>query len=332
MAKRALRSESNSPAAPSKATRRDFLKGATTVAAGMIANPLASAENPNQLPTVTLGTHRVSRLIVGSNPIRGISHFNPQYSRQMAEWFTDGRVVQLLLDCEKAGINTFQSSYYPPRLPRHLELARQAGSKLQWICLTSPTDVPPANQQTPEWLVSGSMKCAEEVARFQPIACVHHGNDTEVVWRAGKIDLLKAYLNKVHDLGLLAGVSVHDPRVLEIIESKGWPIDFYMTAFYFQSREPEDFKREIGVIPVGETYLSDDPARMCRIIRQVKKTCLAYKVLAAGRRCESSHEVRQAFEFAYQNIKPTDAVIVGMYPRDSDQVGENTRTVREILA
>ena len=203
---------------------------------------------------------------------------------------------------------------------------------MQWICLTSPTDSPPAAEQTPEWLVSGSVRCAEEVARLGPIACVHHGNDTEVVWRAGKIDLLRDYLNKVHDFGFLAGVSLHDPLVLETIESRGWPVDFYMTSFYFQTRAPEDFKKDFGMVPVGETYVSEDPPRMCKVIRQVSKPCLAFKVLSAGRRCEPPAEVRQAFEFAYHNIKPTDAVIVGMYPRDSDQVGENTKAVRNILS
>jgi hypothetical protein len=85
------------------------------------------------------------------------------------------------------------------------------------------------------------------------------------------------------------------------------------------------------VVPVGETYLSDDPAKMRRIVRQVRKPCLVYKLLAAGRKCGSPQEIRLSFEFAYQNIKPIDAAIVGMYPRYSDQISENTRTVSEIL-
>jgi hypothetical protein len=70
---------------------------------------------------------------------------------------------------------------------------------------------------------------------------------------------------------------------------------------------------------------------MCKVVRQVRKPCLVYKVLAAGRKCGSPGEVRQAFEFAYENIKPVDAAVVGMYPRYSDQRGENTRLVREIV-
>ena len=38
------------------------------------------------------------------------------------------------------------------------------------------------------------------------------------------------------------------------------------------------------------------------------------------------------FETAFANIKPTDAVIVGMYQQFGDQVGENATIVRQICA
>ena len=69
---------------------------------------------------------------------------------------------------------------------------------------------------------------------------------------------------------------------------------------------------------------------MFKVIRNVSKPCLAYKVLAAGRKIDSPEMVRKAFEYAFQNIKPSDAVIVGMYPRFSDQIAENTAIVREL--
>jgi hypothetical protein len=316
---------------PCDASRRDFLKGATAIAAGVVAGPLSANEEVKPLPTVALGPHRVSRLIVGSNPLRGYSHFNPQYSEHMVEWYTDERAAHLLIACQKAGINTFQSSYYQPRLLRHLDLARKQGCTPQWICLTSPGDViPQIAHETAEWIRDGQLTAVETVAKLKPIGMVHHGSDTDFLWRAGKIDYLKTYINKAHDLGFLAGISTHNPAMLDALESKGWPVDFYMTALYYLTRTAKDFKKEIGVVPVGETYLSEDPPRMCEVIRRVNKPCLAYKILAAGRKCESQREVRQTFEWTFKNIKQTDAVIVGMYPRFSDQITENTNIVREI--
>ena len=70
---------------------------------------------------------------------------------------------------------------------------------------------------------------------------------------------------------------------------------------------------------------------MLAAVRQVKKPCLVYKLLAAGRKCGSLKQVREAFEAAYKGMKPIDAAIVGLYPRFSDQITEDTRMVREIL-
>ena len=43
-------------------------------------------------------------------------------------------------------------------------------------------------------------------------------------------------------------------------------------------------------------------------------------------------EIRRCFEAALTGVKPTDALIVGMYQQFGDQVGENAALVREICA
>jgi hypothetical protein len=63
---------------------------------------------------------------------------------------------------------------------------------------------------------------------------------------------------------------------------------------------------------------------MFKAIQQTKRPCLAFKILAAGRR----HDVEQAFQEAFTGIKPTDAVIVGIYDRYSDQAGQNAALAR----
>ena len=68
------------------------------------------------------------------------------------------------------------------------------------------------------------------------------------------------------------------------------------------------------------------------MIQKAKKPCLVYKVLAAGRLIGNPAQVRQAFQTAFSHIKPSDAVIVGMYQQFGDQVGENATLVRELDA
>jgi len=311
-------------------TRREFLKGATAVAVGLMATPLAKGEAAPALPTVALGASQVTRLIAGGNPLYGFSHFNRLLDDFMRGYFTDEQVVKFLVDCEKAGINAWQSNYREAAR-RQMPKVRDAGCKMHWVCLADPWDFG-GSASSPKDMIAGAMKCATEAAKVKPIGMAHHGVATDRHWAAGSLDLIKDFLNHVHDLGFPAGVSTHNPDVIDAVETKGWPVDFYMGCFYRVTRTGEEFQKEIGVQPVGETYLATDPERMCRALRQAKPPCLGFKILAAGRKCDSPVQVRQAFEFAFKNLKPTDATIVGMCPRFKDEISENVRIVREVAA
>ena len=104
-----------------------------------------------------------------------------------------------------------------------------------------------------------------------------------------------------------------------------------MSCLYYLTRPREETQKLLGgELPLGKIYLPSDPPRMFKVIQAARKPCLAYNVLAAGRQIESPAQVRRCFETAFKNIKPTDAVIVGMYQQLSDQVGENAAIVREV--
>ncbi len=304
------------------------MKGAVAAAA-LMAAPLAPAQAANGLPTIPLGSHQVTRLISGGNPLYGFSHFNGLFDSLMREYFTDEQVVKYLLACEKAGINTWQSSYRDAA-QRQFPKIRDAGCTMNWICLADPWDV--SNPSDSKSLIAGAMKCASMAAKEKPIGIAHHGVATDKHWAAGSINLVSDFIKQVHDLGIPAGVSTHNPVVIDALESKGWPIDFYIGCFYRVTRTEEEFKKEIGMPPVGETYLATDPDRMTKSLRQARRLCLGFKILAAGRHCDSPEEVRHCFDYAFKNLKPADAVIFGMFPKFSDQIAENVATVRAVLA
>jgi hypothetical protein len=315
-----------------ESTRREFLKGATAVTAGALGASAAKGQTQPLLPTTALDSHQVTRMIVGSNPIYGYSHFNRQYDLHMMDWFTDERIVKFLLDCERAGINTWQASYND-RMPRQFPKIRGGGCKIQWICLAASWHLDPKLPRTIDAVVEGTIKCAEAAAKLQPIGIAFHGWATDMLYREGKLDRLKEFVHRVHDLGIAAGLSTHNPVILEALESKSFGNDFYMASLHYLSRRAEDWRRDMGHVPVGECYIASDRAAMCQVVRRVPKPTLVYKVLAAGRLCDSPQQVRDAFEFTYKNIKPTDATIIGLYPKFyPDQIAQDTRMVREILA
>ncbi|HZY87132.1 MAG TPA: hypothetical protein VFE78_20010 [Gemmataceae bacterium] len=308
----------------SSSGRRTFLKqaaAASGVAALAGAAPAAepAAKREPLLPTVKLGSHAVTRLIVGGNPVYGYSHFNKLLSQHQSTWHTPERVVELLKRCEQAGINTWQNSY-AERTLQDLERFREAGGKLNWLCLGKPDW-----DRHPEHI--------DDAARHKPIGIAPHGALGERLHRQKKLTELTDLLKRIRDKGVLVGLSAHNPALIELAEEKGWDVDYYMCCLYYLTRPRDEFAKLLGKdLPLGEIYLPSDPPRMFKVVQATHKPCLVYKVLAAGRRVGSPAEVRACFATALGHIKPTDALIVGMYQQLGDQVGENAAIVRELCA
>jgi hypothetical protein len=308
------------PGSPSPASRRDFLQQAAGLAAGVAAlAPAAAAETKAAppLPTIKLGSHAVTRLILGGNPIYGYSHFNRHFSQHMIDWHTPEHVQQLLKRAEQAGINTWQNSY-AERTLQDLDRYRDAGGKMNWLCLGKGDW-----DQKPELI--------DEAAKRKPIGIAPHGALGERLHRQGKLTVLTDLLKRIRDRGVLVGLSAHNPDLIALANDKGWDVDYFMCCLYYLTRPKDEYKKLLGDdLPLGEIYLPSDPPRMFKVIQATKKPCLAYKVLAAGRRVGSAAEVRAAFATALENIKPGDAMIVGMYQQFGDQVGDNVTLVREL--
>ncbi len=292
----------------SSTNRRSFL---TKIAAGAMAAPSAAAE-PSALSTIKLGKHEVTRLIAGYNPIGGHSHSVPKLTALMKDWFTLERTIEYVHRCERQGIDTWQASI-DKKVFAALRAAWDQGSKMKWMCLMSEAD--PA-----QW---------KEIIDLKPIAVVHHGGVTDRVFRSGEEVKIRDFLKKAHDFGVLAGVSSHRPMNIARVEDSNWEQDFYMTCFHEVTRDEEKVKAGLGDLPIDELYLRGDPQRMATVIRKVIRPCLAFKILAAGRACNNRASIEKAFQFAYANIKKTDAVIVGMFPILTDEIAEDAALARK---
>jgi hypothetical protein len=305
------------------ASRRDFFHQAAGLAAGLgaAAAPAAVAEAASEplLPTIKLGKHSVTRLIIGGNPIYGYSHFNKLLSKHQTDWHTPERVMDLLKRCEKAGLNCWQNSY-APRTLSDLERYRAAGGTMHWLLLgKGDWDEHPEN--------------IDDAARYKPIGIAPHGSLGDRLFRQKKFTVMTDLLKRIRDKGVLVGVSAHNPALIEYSEEKGWDVDYYMACLYHRTRSRAEYEAILGKdLPLGEIYLPSDPPRMFKVVRSTPKPCLVYKVLAAGRRVERPQEVRNCFQTALEHIKPTDAMIVGMYQQLGDQVGEDAAIVRELCS
>jgi len=268
---------------------------------------MESAKPTAVLPTVSFGPHDITRLIIGGNPFHGNSHFSTEMNLDMADYYTVERVVETLHRAEAAGINTVQNrgDY---RVMNWLELFRREGGRLNWIAQTA----------------------SEMDDVFQNIRVIHaagaigiymHGSKMDEWWERGEIEEAVDYMKLIRDLGLQVGLAAHRPEIIEYGEEHSWDVDFYMACLYNIARKEG---RQSAIVS-GQTdywpepFLDEDPFRMCATIRATEKTCIAFKILGAARRCRTQEDVAAAFQFAFDNIKDKDLVNVGMFPKYVDQ-------------
>lgn len=295
-------------------SRREFLKVAGAAPAWFLAaqcsrEGLAAAAAESKLPQIAFGKHHISRLVCGANPFNGGSHLSDFVNREMKSYYTPQQILKTLRRCEEVGITCWQSGLGNADLYRRYV---DQGGKMQFLAIES------------------NLKHVAPLAKAGAIGIAHHGEATDNLFRCGRIDRIADFLKRVKDAGLMAGVSTHRPAVVDLIESKGWEFDYYMTCVYERNRTKEELEKLLGQapLPIGEVYLPQDPPRMYKAVQHTKRLCLAFKILAAGRLSDRRDWVEQAFQQAFQSIKPGDGVIVGMYDRYADQPGDNASLAR----
>ena len=309
------------------AGRREFLSKLSMAVTGSAlvlgstskAKAVASDETSSSapmLPTIRLGKHRVTRLIAGSNPISGYSYLGPLLDRHMKDYFTPEQIVEFLWKCEREGINCHQGTR-PEVMAGVFRTLRERGSKMQFICLHAG-----GPERTP---------IEKVVESTRPIAIAHHGGVTDRLFRQGKSGEVLDFVKRVRDAGVLAGVSAHNPDCIKRIANEGWPVDFFMTCFYYLTRTPEELKNmpPVVTVQIGYSFFASDPQEMTKVARQVDQPCLGFKILAAGRMCNKEKRVQEAFKFAFEHLKSRDGVIVGMYPRFGNQIRQNAQHTRQ---
>jgi hypothetical protein len=178
--------------------------------------------------------------------------------------------------------------------------------------------------------IAEQMKVLQAV---KPLAIYNMGETVDVAFQNDTMDEIREWCKRTRDYGVMVGVGTHKPEVIALVEEQGWDVDFYAGCVYNRTRTDDEWKALLhgDMLEMSrEIYLKSDPARMYKVMRQTRKPCFAFKVLAAGRIAPAG--VEQAFRTAFESIKPTDGVFVGIYPRARDEVREDATIVHKILA
>lgn len=219
----------------------------------------------------------------------------------MEDYYTTQQIISDLRQAEENGINTVLA-----RADRHIMRTLNeywnTGGTIQWIAQT-----PKAKEY------SDLNTYLKLIAQYNPIAIYHHGGTTDELYIEGKLDSLCDNLKQIRDLGCAVGIGTHDPQILKHCYTEAYDVDFYVCALYNHTRH-------------REMYLQDDREVAIAAIQAIPKPIIAIKVLAAGR-----NEPHKAFQFALKNIKPIDAMAIGMYTQyHPDQIRKNAETVAKL--
>jgi hypothetical protein len=288
--------------------RREFVFSslATLGTAATCGTALGKTGPKAKMPTVKWGRHEISRLLVGHNPLKGQSYTNGTLDKEMRAWYDpkQGHDVELLVRCREAGINTCQVG--GGNMEDVLRRFYAKGGTMQWISTFYARPGQGGNE-------------LKRILKMdpKPIGAQQWGQVSDDLLAAGKLDQVTENLKLLRDSGLLVGLGAHNPRVIEYAEEKGFDVDFYQCCFYYTRH--------------GEMWNDKERQRMVEVMRRASKPCIGFKVLAGNHLTKTPQDVYDALQFAFDHIKPTDVVLVGIWQKSKDQVEENARSVAKIL-
>ncbi|HUN85990.1 MAG TPA: hypothetical protein VMU48_16550 [Terracidiphilus sp.] len=317
-------------------SRREFLQSSAALAAGLMSGAAARLDGQAvsqlqpqrmlarlgqvppaasiQIPKMKFGNAEIGRLVLGANPLYGFAHFNRDYGNTMANWYTQDKVCEVMHRANSFGINAF-NYVNMGRAPQDLARFQAEGGRMHLIVQVTARD--------------------DEVAlvrNLKPLALQRRGEEVDLAFRNGTMAGEREWCKRVRDLGVMVGVGTHKPEVIEFVEEQGWDVDFYSGCVYNRTRTESEWREILGgELPEmpSDVYIQSDPARMYKVIRQTAKTCFAFKILAAGR--VGDEGVLQALRTAFENIKSSDGIYLGMFPSRKDEVEEDARIVHDIL-
>ncbi len=247
-----------------------------------------------QLPKIDLGGVKVSRIAVGGNPFSGIGHQDAALDKAMKDYYTVARIKETLFQCEELGINTaFMRA--DAHIMRMLREYWNEGGKIQWFAQHAP--------EHRNWL--DNIKSAKGAGAT---GIYIQGGVTDTLQEANKLEDLREACALLRQLRVVSGLAGHQPKTHLDVQAMGLDYDFHMVCCYNLTGR----RGKIDVAdPNAERYRAEDRKAAANLLRDLKKPCVAYKIMGAGR-----NNPREAIPYAVRHLKPTDIVCIGVFPKD----------------
>ena len=277
------------------------------------------------MKTVDFFGTQVSKLILGDNPVHGHSYIgNITPGSKMMDYYNSDNYLKLLRHAEELGITSYLglANDYTCRIWRQYV---NEGGKMNLMFQTYPAMDLGANLV----MMKG----------YDPIAIYHQGGSFDYMLEMGQVEEAKARIKQIkEESGLPTGLCSHEPETILRAEEEGWGADFYMTCLYNARKQQRG--QQSGFI-TGKSkslvFYPEDKYEMFKVIKQVEKPCLVFKLLAGGQvfygKDPSEYEavLEKEFREAYENMKPQDIGVIGVYQENHDELAQDVRIINKIL-
>ena len=278
-------------------------------------------ELKGKLPKGKIGSHEISRLVLGGNLIGGWAHARDLlYVPSLFKAYnTDKKVYETLMLAEKAGINTINIGF--PSNPLLAKYKKNFGSSLKVISQVAP------NMKNEDYYEQINKAIDYGVDIIQVI-----GNWCDWLVRDNKIDVVGKMLDYIRNQGYTAGLASHTIDALIACGDYGIVPDYFMKTMHhdnywsahpIENRVPfeVDGKRSLDHNKFHNNLFCLYPDRTIEFVNKAKIPVMGYKVLAAG-----AIEPEDGFRWAFEH--GADFTCVGMF---DFQIVNNVNTTLDIL-
>lgn len=235
---------------------------------------------------VSIKDKTFSKIICGTNAFYARSHFSGARDKEYEQRFTDDYIKQVITVCKRYGVNTVESC--ANERIHHIvdDINHNSDAPLYFVGNTriDHTSAMKSHQQKMTYLL-------EQRAEI----CLVHSQFVDRPHGNGDIKGLKPLLDKIHEAGLLAGISTHKISTVETCEEHDYPIDVYMfplnmTGFIYPEYDGHETVEE-----------------RLKLVNTCQKPFILMKALAAGRIPPD-----EGLPFVLANSKPNDMLSLGL--------------------
>ena len=239
---------------------------------------------------VRIGNLSFSKIICGANPFYGHSHFSEARNVEYTARFDDETIGRTIRRCITLGINTVESSGNERIVSILSRLRQENPEPIHFVGSTriDETSDIKSHQQKVSFLI-------EKRAAI----CVIHAQYVDRPKSDDSLGGLTRLVEKIHEAGLLAGVSTHRVDTVELCERQGCGVDTYLFPL-----------NPSGFVYPGYEGTDTVPERI-NVVRNTPKPFILIKTLGAGRIPPD-----EGLRFIAQNAKPDDMISIGFGTED----------------